>query len=357
MRRQMAWPQLLFALLFTISCSPPSPAVKVISVPDQGIAPDVEVGSDGVLHAVYVVGDDVYYATSSDGGVSFSQPLRVNSPPGTAFAGAFRGPDLALGQNGRVHVIWYTNGYQRKLPQDEWGVGYAFFDKEKKQFTPAVNLNHKPSDTYSMAADREGRIAVIWTADGAFIQLSEDNGHTFSAPEQIDQADPCECCATRAYFSPQGHLYLTYRDKTDNHRDMKLLVRRQGETVFTKQPLSQTTWPIEACPMTGSFLSDAGSHLLAAWEMKGAIYYGKTGYDGRLTEPGETRVSEVGRYPVVLPLPGEQTVVAWKEEKVFVWQTYDAKGKPAGQQTRQESSSSHRPTGITLSTGVALLFP
>ena len=348
---------LLSALLFTVSCSPSPPTVRVVSVPDEGIAPDVEVGADGALHVAYVAGDDVYYATSSDGGLTFGQPLRVNSEPGTSFAGAFRGPDLTLGQNGRVHVIWYTNGYQKKLPQDEWGVGYAYLDKDSSQFTPAENLNHKPSDNYSLAADQEGRIAVAWTADGAFIQLSVDDGQTFSAPERIDQADPCDCCATRAYFSPQGDLYLSYRDKTDNLRDMKLLVRRHDETVFTKQSLSQTTWHIEACPMTGSFLSDTGSNLLAAWETKGAIYYGKTGYDGRLQEPGETRVSDTGRYPVILPLPGEQTVVAWKEEKSLVWRTYDAEGKPTGQLVRQEGYSSHRPAGTTLSNGVALLFP
>lgn len=67
-------------------------------------------GSDGTVHLVYFKGDpsdgDLFYATSRDG-LNFSEPIRVNSVPGTAVAiGNIRGARIALGRNGNVYVVW-----------------------------------------------------------------------------------------------------------------------------------------------------------------------------------------------------------------------------------------------------------
>src|SRR6185295_7546416 len=137
----------------------------------------------------------------------------------------YRGPDVAIGKDGRVHVIWYVNAYQRKLPQDQWGVFYAHLDRGQGAFTKGMNLNHKPSDNYSLAADERGNVAVVWMAEGVFVNVSKDNGKTFGAAERIEVADPCECCASRAAFSSGGALMIDYRDKKGNVRDMHLLVR------------------------------------------------------------------------------------------------------------------------------------
>jgi hypothetical protein len=93
------------------------PARKVIltRVPNGGIQPQVAVDAAGVAHMVYYKGDpghgDLYYVRSSDGGATFSMPLRVNSQPGSAIAaGNIRGAHIALGKtlgkDVRVHVAW-----------------------------------------------------------------------------------------------------------------------------------------------------------------------------------------------------------------------------------------------------------
>lgn len=348
----------LLSVLIGVSCTPPPPAVTILQVPNGGVTPDAEVGADGALHVAYVTGSDVYYAVSTDGGRSFGAPVRVNSEPNSAQAGAFRGPDLAIGPNGRAHVVWYTNAYQRRLPTEEWGVHYAYMDPGSAGFTPARNLNHIPSDNYSLAVDHTGNhVAVVWTADSAYLQWSTDGGQTFSAPERIEQANPCDCCATRAYFSVNGDLYIAYRDKTNNQRDMNLLVRGREGAGFTRRPLSQTTWTIEGCPMTGAFLTGDGVSLLAAWETKGVVYYGVTDTGGRLQTPGEIRVADEGRYPVALPLSGGGAVIAWKEETTLAWQMFDAAGRPTAPIQRRPGSSPHRPGGAKWPDGAIALLP
>ncbi|MBI4530491.1 MAG: exo-alpha-sialidase, partial [Candidatus Latescibacteria bacterium] len=196
--------------------------VQVIQTPNGGIVPDAEVDGRGVIHLAYVSGEDVYYVKSSDRGKSFSPPIRVNTEAGTAYGGAYRGPDIAVDRERQIHVIWYTNGYQRKLPVDQWGVFYTHMDASKRGFVPARNLNRKPSDNYSLAADGKGKVAVFWMAGHVYFQRSDDGGETFSGAVVVDQADPCECCASRAYFSVDGRLYFSYRDKAENMRDMYL---------------------------------------------------------------------------------------------------------------------------------------
>ena len=145
-----------------------------------------------------------------------------------------------MGKGSLVHVIWYNNGYQRKLPQDQWGVMYSHLNPDGTAFVPSRNLNHKPSDNYSLAADNSGRVAVVWMAGGIFVNSSRDDGETFSEPQRMDIADPCECCSSRAYFSADGSLICSYRDKASNWRDMYVAVLPKKARSFTREKLSIT---------------------------------------------------------------------------------------------------------------------
>src|SRR4051812_45869110 len=101
----------LLALLSTLSASA-AERVHVIPIPGNGQVPDAEVGRDGTIHLAYVSRDDARYVNSTDGGKTFTAPIRINSEPGTVHPpNMYRGPDVAIGKNGRVHVIWYISAY------------------------------------------------------------------------------------------------------------------------------------------------------------------------------------------------------------------------------------------------------
>jgi len=80
-------------------------SVQVMSVPNNGIQPQLVVHEDRV-HLAYYSGEaahgDVFYVRSDDFGRRFSPPVRVNSQLGSAIAiGSIRGAQIAVGKNER----------------------------------------------------------------------------------------------------------------------------------------------------------------------------------------------------------------------------------------------------------------
>ena len=77
----------VFAAFVSSGASSSAPHVELKRVPEGGIQPQTAVGEDGTVHLVYFKGDpsegDLFYARSKDG-VTFSDPIRVNSLSGTA---------------------------------------------------------------------------------------------------------------------------------------------------------------------------------------------------------------------------------------------------------------------------------
>src|SRR5256885_5656117 len=96
--------------------APPAPDahIQLLRTPDSGIQPQTVVDASGTVHMIYFKGDakagDIEYVRRAVGSAVFSQPLRVNSIPQSAVAiGTVRGPQLAVGRNGRVYAIWFRS--------------------------------------------------------------------------------------------------------------------------------------------------------------------------------------------------------------------------------------------------------
>lgn len=330
--------------------------VQLLKTPHGGIVPDAEVDADGVLHLAYVRGEDAYYVSSLDEGKTFAEPIRINSEPGTAFGHDYRGPDIAIGQNGRVHAIWYTNAYQRKLPKDQWGVHYAYLDSSTGAFVPARNFSQRPSDNYSLAADTSGAVAVFWTAEKLFVNLSQDNGKTFSRSSAVSGADACECCASRAVFSSDGALHCAYRDNANDIRDMVLVSLPKGKQAFGRSKISPEPWRVEACPMTGTYLTSSPRGLVAAWEMRGKVLFGRLDPRGPTAAKNPlTARTDKGKWPLVLAAPDGAWLVAYKQGSELVWELYGAKGNLAKGPTPAPSNS-HRFAGVVTKDGRFLLI-
>src|SRR5947209_1584406 len=138
---------LVFSVFVTSArAAAPTPRVRIMRVPDGGVQPQVMVDSKGTVHLIYLHGDpqhtDIFYIRSSDGGDTFSKPLRVNSQPGSAIAmGTVRGAHLAVGRQVCVHVAWMGSGQaEPKAPQDASPMLYSRLSDDGKTFEPQRNL-------------------------------------------------------------------------------------------------------------------------------------------------------------------------------------------------------------------------
>ena len=106
---------LTFAALLT-GCSAGqtdlSETVSLLRLPEGGRLPHAVIDSAGTVHAVYFEGEprsgDLRYVTRHTDATTWSEPMYVNSQPGTVVGiGPIDGGQIALGKNDRVHVVWF----------------------------------------------------------------------------------------------------------------------------------------------------------------------------------------------------------------------------------------------------------
>jgi hypothetical protein len=343
--------------------------VVLLRVPDRGIQPQVAVDAEGGVHLLSFKGEpqagDVFYTRSKDG-VRFSEPLRVNSQPGSAIAvGNIRGAHLALGKNGRPHVAW--NGSQQarpKVPGDAprpaWMLTpmlYSRLDDAGTAFEPQRNVIREAGGLDgggSVAADGVGNVYVFWHAPDpgkrgednrrVFVAVSTDEGKTF-APEKAASTEPtgaCGCCGLRAFADGKGTVYTLYRGaKNGNQRDMYLLTSADRGGSFKGEDIHP--WAIDLCPMSSeAFAAGPEGPVVAAWDTRGEVYFARIDpKTGKRSDPVAAPGEGKGRkHPAVAFNAKGEMILAWTEgmgwEKggSVAWQVYDNDGAPTEERGR-----------------------
>ena len=226
--------RLCFFLLAATPAAPDEPPpVLLLRPPGGGYQPQAVAEPSGRIHVLAFVGDpaggDLQYSWRDPATKQFSEPIRINSEPGSAVArGTMRGGQLALGRGGRVHVAW--NGSEQSKTRNAAGstpMLYARSNPERTAFEPQRNLMRKTSALDgggSVAADRAGHVFVSWhglgpdAPDGAvgrklYVAKSDDDGATFAdeRPALARETGACPCCGTRSLADADGNLLILYR--------------------------------------------------------------------------------------------------------------------------------------------------
>ncbi len=266
--------------------------VETARVPDGGIAPQVAADGRGVIHLIYFKGEpnagDIYYVRSTGVAGGFSKPVRVNSQPKSALAiGTVRGPRLALGRNGRIHVAWY--GSAKAEPRAIGGAApflYARNTDGGEGFEPQRNvIQERPGldGGGSVAADEDGNVYLAWHAPGeqkgeanrrVWIRRSSDDGDHFGAEEAVDRpaAGACGCCGLALFASSPGRVAILYRTAAEGtHRDIRCITSADAGRTFVAALADP--WPSPQCVMSTSAFAADGRGLLAAWESEGHVYW------------------------------------------------------------------------------------
>jgi hypothetical protein len=332
------------------------PRVGLLRTPHKGIQPQTVLDRDGVLHMIYFTGDasagDIEYVRRAADTKDFSQPIRVNSEPESAVAiGAVRGPQIAVGRNGRVDVIWFGSRARSGDSSETMPVFFSRLNNSGKAFEPQRNLMQyaKGGDGgISITADAGGAVYAVWHAMGAepgedhrrvYLARSTDDGKTFAreVPISPPTLGACGCCGMRAFADEHGTLFILYRAAAESvHRDMTLLTSTNQGVTFHDTTLGP--WELNACPMSTAYLSEGGERVRAAWETAGQVYFDSVEPDSRkvttpIAAPGE---SNNRKHPAVAANVNGQVVMVWTEGTSWAkggsvaWQLFDNAGKPAG---------------------------
>jgi len=337
--------------------APQVPQVKLMRTPDGGIQPQTVVDSRGVLHMIYFTGDaaagNIEYVCRAPGAKVFSKPIRVNSQPGSALAvGTVRGPQMAVGRNGRVYVVWFGSSKAKpRGPDGSTPLLFARLEASGKAFAPQRNLVRYAKGLdggLSVAADRKGDVYVVWHAMGktpgeanrrVYLARSTDNGRTFAREVAVSPAalGACGCCGMRAFVDRSGAVFILYRAAAEAiHRNMTLLVSTDHGHTFRSQEVS--AWRLNACPMSTDYLGEGGRHVLAAWEKAGEVYFDRINPEtfklsSSIAAPGQ---SKDRKHPAVAANSRGQVLLAWtegtgwKQGGSLAWQLFSKSGRPLG---------------------------
>ena len=369
MMRTVLMAALILAVHSPASAEHDLPVVKTIRVPNGGIQPQLAVGKRGAVHMLYYKGEagagDIFYVISTDSGQSFSEPMRVNSQPGSAIAaGTIRGAHLALGKNDRVHVAWNGSGKATpkglpnpQLPGDSpyrfsSPMLYARMNADGTGFEPQRNLM---TSTYaldgggSVAADEAGNVYVVWHANSTtgtpgeegravWVAISRDDGQTFSAESRANRDDTgaCGCCGLRASTDRTGNLYVLYRSAAQIiHRDMYVLTSRDRGRTFSSIKLDK--WEVGQCVMSSASFHQTTDGMLAAWETEHQVKFGPVdrGLPGALRHVSAPETNQQTRKHPVLSVNSKGQVIlvwtegtGWQKGGSVAWQVFDPSGQP-----------------------------
>jgi hypothetical protein len=338
------------------------PRVELVRTPD-GIHPQTAVDGDGVVHLVYFKGDpaagDIYYTHTAASTPGFSRSLRVNTQASNVLVkGNVRGPQIAVGARGRVHVVWFGAGQTPKHPGA--ALYYArlndagtAFERERDMVDYDAGLD----GGLSVAADDQRNVYVTWHGQGrdgpkgeteraVFFRRSTDAGQSFSAERRANptRTGACGCCGMRAFVDRAGALYLLYRAAFETgRRDEVLLASRDHGATF--RIVQRDAWDIDACPMSMASLSQGPTTVIAAWETADRALFARV-------DPQTLSVSKKfaapsrdnAKHPVIVANPRGDMLLAWTEgtgwEKggALAWQLYDRNDAPVG--------AAHRVDGV-----------
>ncbi|MBN9688645.1 MAG: exo-alpha-sialidase [Verrucomicrobia bacterium] len=353
--------QLALFVVLTVAVAQASAAVSFERLPESGLQPQAVATPDGTVHLIYLTGeakasDIIYRRRATEGG--WSEPLKVNSQAGSAVAiGTIRGPQLALGRNGRANVVW--NGSQSAEPKAVNGGApllYARLDDDGRSFSAQRDLigrTHELDGGGSVATDAEGRVFVVWHASPAgqrgetnravFLAVSTDDGKTFASERSINPAGSgaCGCCGLTALARPSGDVSVLFRTaRTMMQRDMALLVSTDHGKSF-KESFADP-WSVGMCPMSSATVSAAGTTTLAAWETSGRVHMGRFS-----NADGSPDVRAVGplkgaKHPRLAINGRGETLMVWTEGTGWqsggslAWQVFDAQGEPTGEKGKRD---------------------
>ncbi len=329
--------------------------VTLARTPGGGIQPRGVMDAQGTLHLIYFQGDvrsgDIFYVRRNPRSREFTAPLRVNSQAGSALAiGTVRGPQIAVGRNGRVHVAWM--GSETAAPRGPAGstpLLYARLNDAGAAFEAQRNVARFAGGLdggLSVAADPLGDVDVVWHGLGeregednrrVWIAQSSDDGRTFARERAAtsEATGACGCCGMAAWAGDAGGLSILYRAATEKvHRDMILLAGSKQDEDLRARRLSQ--WTLKMCPMSTAALTPAGDSLLAAWEKAGQVYYSEVGASASadtfpISPPGDP---ENRKHPVLARNAAGETALVWTEGTgwgkggAVAWQVFDPAGRP-----------------------------
>lgn len=248
------------------------------SIEPHGEAPpQVVVSPTGSIHALYTVGRDVgrrfpesalRHARSDDGGVSWSDPVSVNT--GEVF-GSHNFHSLLAESDGSIRAAWLSS---------------------------------------------VGGSSAVW------MRASADGGITWADPVALHEAPTCPCCRTGLAVAPDGSLYASWRKILEGDIRDVTVARSDDGGITWNEPVRprEDNWVFPGCPHAGPSLkvgADGTVHI--SWwtgvEGEAGVWYARSSDRGLTWQSQPIAIGEqsLPAHAQVALGDGGLVLVAWDD--------------------------------------------
>jgi hypothetical protein len=273
-------------------------APQTLAVPGAANATPSVAASGRTVAAVWTATKDgatnVYIATSTDGGATFSLPRRVNDQDGDAGATNEQPPRVVISGAGRAQTLTVMWSKRDTGPMDSRRdtLRMARSTDAGRTFS-AARFTHEPSlpgarGWEALTAGANGVVHAVWLdgreANKKIAAMSHTGmPHKGQPPQEIYHGtlapdghvietriaeDVCFCCKTAVAVDSHGVVYAAWRHVfPGSMRDIAFAKSTDGGRQFS--PLvrvSQDNWELNGCPEDGPTLAvDASGTIHIAW--------------------------------------------------------------------------------------------
>lgn len=215
---------------------------------------------------------------SKDGGDTFKDLGLVSLPSGDVTLPGETRPRLVMDREEFLYAAWREHDPKPRIL-------VAVHDWRTQGFSAPSAVRDTDSATFSgfpdMAVGPDGSIYVVWL-DGrdippnigdvgsVYFARSTDGGKSFGKNVRV-ATHTCSCCRPTIAVDSKGRIYVAWRHNFDDVRDMAVASSIDGGKTFsTLTRVSMDGWKIHGCPESGPSLLPVGDKLYIAWFTVGA---------------------------------------------------------------------------------------
>jgi hypothetical protein len=309
--------------------------------------PSIALGPDNQIYIVWVdcrndptceTNTDIFFARSTDGGLSFDPAVLV-SDDGTFFANA---PKIAADSSGNIYAVWHDN-----RTGDSWDVYLSKSENGGGSFLPSVRVNGYASGVYQyepdLAIDSSGTIYISWNryyydADleqwdyDVVMAKSTNGGATFGTNVKVVDGSDWQYKSS-IKVGPSGNLYVAWTDRRNGGISDVYFAKSidGGSTFSTNAIVNQYTEQSQGYP---EMALDEDEVIYVVWNDSRNLYKrnGRDVFMARSLDLGDSFEPEIKINDAKIPAAFEYfypTITAWGKGHVAVaWEdkregTYD----------------------------------
>ena len=268
--------------------------------------------AQGLVAMTFGSGSSIYFASSSDQGVTWNAPVKVAEST-TLALGRHRGPRVAILKDAIV-ISAVVGGKGTK--QADTLASFRSLDRGKTWARAGVINDVAESareGLHAMAAGPDGSVFAVWLdlrAKGTqlYDAKSTDGGVSWSKNVPVYSSPDgtiCQCCHPTLSIDADGRIHAMWRNVIDGSRDLYTASSTDGVHFATAAKLGEGTWKLNACPMDGGGLAMDGGKAISAWRRDTDIFLAEGTTERRIGPGKDVALARSGKH---------ETYLAWTRD-------------------------------------------